>query len=64
MAITPQQAADVARQHGLTLQDAAGLVSLATDVQDANEIAARFASAESAFRDDVRTMFDKAKAER
>lgn len=46
MPITPTEAAEVARRHGLSLHDAAGLVSLAADVDDANAIAARFAAAE------------------
>lgn len=44
MTISPTEAADVAKRYGLGLQDAAGLLSLAKDVDDANAIAARFAA--------------------
>jgi hypothetical protein len=46
--ITPDEAADIAKRHGLGLQDAAGLLTLATDAKDADRIAARFAEAEKA----------------
>lgn len=42
MPITAHEAADIARQHGLTLMDAAGLASMADDVADADRIARRF----------------------
>lgn len=44
MPITPDEAADIAARHGLSLQDAAGLLSLATDADDADRIASRFAT--------------------
>jgi hypothetical protein len=43
MPLTADAAADVARRHGLTLQDAAALRALADDEQSADKIAARFA---------------------
>jgi hypothetical protein len=43
MPLSPDQAATIARRHNLTLQDAAGLLSLADDVDQADRIAARFA---------------------
>jgi hypothetical protein len=44
--ISPDEAADIAARHGLSLQDAAGLLSLADDAADAERIAARFAAAD------------------
>jgi hypothetical protein len=44
--ITPEEAADIARRHGLTLNDAAGLLNLADDTEDADRIAKRFAETE------------------
>jgi hypothetical protein len=46
MPLTPTEAADVARRHGLSLQDAAGLLSMAVDADEADTIAARFAAPE------------------
>ena len=46
MALTPEEAADIARKHGLSMLDAAGLLSLADNAQHADQIAARFASTE------------------
>lgn len=43
MPITPDEAADIARRHGLGLNDAAGLMNLANDADDAERIASRFA---------------------
>ena len=42
--LTPDAAADIARKHGLSLLDAAGLLSLADDEADADRIAAKFAT--------------------
>jgi hypothetical protein len=41
--LTPDDAARIARRHGLTLQDAAGLLTLADHPDDAERIAAAFA---------------------
>jgi hypothetical protein len=43
MALTADQAATVARRHGLSLADAASLRALADDEETADRIAARFA---------------------
>lgn len=45
--ITPDQAAEVARRHGLTLMDAAGLLNLAESTEDADRLAATFATTEA-----------------
>jgi hypothetical protein len=42
--LTAEQAAEVARRHGLSLQDAAALRVLADDPQVADRIAGRFAA--------------------
>lgn len=47
MALTAAEAADIARKHGLTLQDAAGLLALADTADEADTIAARFATPEA-----------------
>jgi hypothetical protein len=43
MALTPDEAADIARRHGLTVADAASLRALADDTDQADRIAAKFA---------------------
>lgn len=43
MPITPAQAAEVARRHGLSLLDASGLLNLADTAEEADAIAATFA---------------------
>ncbi len=43
MPITADQAATIARRHGLSLMDAAGLLTLADSADQADEIAAKFA---------------------
>lgn len=48
MPLTPDQAAAIARRHGLTLHDAAGLLTLASDEADAERIAALFAGTSEA----------------
>ncbi len=57
MTLTAQRAAEIAREHGLSQQDAAGLLGLATSEEEAEKIAADFASSESAFRATVRNLF-------
>lgn len=42
--LTATEAAEIAARHGLGLQDAAGLLSLADNATDAERIAARFAA--------------------
>ena len=59
MGITSTEAADIARRHGLTLQDAAGLASLADNAEEAEQIAARFSSPESEMRQFVNGLFEK-----
>jgi len=59
MTLTAQRAAEIAREHGLSLQDAAGLLGLATSEEEAEKIAADFASSEGAFRATVRNLFAK-----
>ena len=59
MTLTAQRAAEIAREHGLSLQDAAGLLGLATSEEEAEKIAADFASSEGAFRAMVRDLFAK-----
>ena len=46
MPITPDQAVTVARRHGLSLFDAESLSRMATDLADAERIAATFGSAD------------------
>lgn len=60
MPLTPTEAADVARRHGLSLQDAAGLMTLAQDAVDAETIAKRFAEPDTAAAslDLTRRLFD------
>jgi len=59
--ITPTEAADIARKHGLTLSDAAGLAALANTLDEAETIAARFATPEvdTAARDLTRRLFGR-----
>lgn len=58
MPITPGQAAAVARRHGLSLQDAAGLVALADTAEEADRLAAGFAQpVDTAVRDWARALF-------
>lgn len=59
MILTAQRAAEIAREHGLSLQDAAGLLGLAISEEEAEKIAADFTSSESAFRASVRDLFSK-----
>lgn len=61
MPITPTEAADIARKHGLTLSDAAGLAALANTLDEAETIAARFATPEvdTATRDLTRRLFGR-----
>lgn len=47
MALTANEAAEIAKRHGLTLQDAAGLLTLADTADEADTIAARFAQPET-----------------
>ena len=44
MAITPEEAAEIAAEAGLTISDAAALRALADDTDEARTIAAKFAS--------------------
>lgn len=44
MPISPSEAATIAHKHGLSLQDAAGLLSLADSTDEADRIAATFAA--------------------
>lgn len=64
MPITPAEAADVAKRHGLSLQDAAGLLSLADDLADAEAIASRFAGPDvaEATRQWTRALFGRGDA--
>jgi len=61
MPLTPDQAANVARRHGLSLMDAAGLLSLADTETEADRIAASFAGtdAEAATREFAAALFGK-----
>lgn len=54
MPITPEQAVDAARRHGLSLTDAAGLLGLADTPTEADAIAARFATGSSDATDELR----------
>jgi hypothetical protein len=55
--LTADQAADIAARHGLSLQDAAGLLNLADDADDAEHIASRFAAAGDPLRTVARDLF-------
>lgn len=66
MPLTPSQAADIAKRHGLTLTDAAGLLGLADTAAEADTIAARFATgttSESVGAEYVRQLFGRDDAE-
>ena len=54
MPIDRDTAAEVARRHGLSLMDAAGLVNLADDADDADQLARRFAAAASPQDEELR----------
>ena len=60
MPLTAQKAAEIARRNGLSLNDAAGLLSLADNEDDAERIAADFATGEGAWWSTVRKLFDTA----
>lgn len=61
MALTADQAAEVARRHGLTLNDAAALMTLADDETSADRLAASFTTpaepARAATRQFVKDLF-------
>lgn len=57
MALTPQEAATIASRHGLSLQDAAGLLTLADTPEEAERIAADFADEDAQSRAFVRNLF-------
>ncbi len=58
--LSPAEAAAVARRHNLSLMDAAGLLTLADDVEEAESIAGSFAepSSEAAARAFAARLFD------
>ena len=58
MGITATEAAEIARRHGLTLQDAAGLAALADSTEEAEKLASDFGSTDAQFRATVRKLFD------
>lgn len=60
MGITATEAAEIARRHGLSLQDAAGLASLANSTEEAEQLAARFSTPESEMNRFVKGLFAKA----
>ena len=57
--LTADEAADIAARHGLSLQDAAGLLNLADDADDAERIADRFAAAGDPLRTVARDLFSR-----
>lgn len=57
MGLTAAEAADIARRHGLGLNDAAGLLALADDQESAEALAEKFAPSDASMRDLTRRLF-------